>query len=136
VIPNNKQTVFVFGSNEAGMHGAGAAKTAREKYGAKMGISYGHVGRSFAIPTKDEYLRVLDPYIIKHYVHGFLAYAYGKHRLKFYITAVGTGLSGIPHETMARMFEGASENCFFDEVWKPYLGNTYNYWGTYAQAQE
>ena len=45
--------IFVFGSNPEGRHGAGAAKVAREQFGAKYGIGEGLQGNSYAIPTKD-----------------------------------------------------------------------------------
>lgn len=45
--------IFVFGSNLAGGHGAGAAKAAREHYGARYGVGSGRTGRAYAIPTKD-----------------------------------------------------------------------------------
>lgn len=59
ITPENIQTlkeneVFVFGSNLAGIHGAGAAKLAYEKFGAIKGQGFGLQGQSFAIPTKDE----------------------------------------------------------------------------------
>lgn len=130
-ISKAKNAVFVFGSNEAGLHGAGAAKTAREEWGAIMGCSYGHYGKSFAIPTKDGYLEVLDLDTIQNYVIGFLAYAKGRPKLNFYVTAIGTGLAGISHREMAAMFEGASKNVYFDEVWQPILGDSVQYWGTF-----
>ena len=43
--------VFVFGSNEAGRHGKGAAKTARQ-WGASLGQAEGRQGATYAIPTK------------------------------------------------------------------------------------
>lgn len=43
--------IFVFGSNEEGYHGAGAAKQAL-KFGAIMGKGFGFGGNTFAIPTK------------------------------------------------------------------------------------
>ena len=46
-------TVFVFGSNPEGRHGAGAAKVARLQFGAIYGQGEGLQGRSYAIPTKD-----------------------------------------------------------------------------------
>ena len=46
-------TVFVFGSNPQGKHGAGAAKVATTKFGAKYGQGRGLQGNAFAIPTKD-----------------------------------------------------------------------------------
>ena len=129
-IPNNKTTVMVFGSNEGGMHGAGAAKTAREKYGASLGFSYGHTGRSFAIPTKDEYLKTLPLGIINAYVQGFLAYAVGKRKLTFYVTAIGCGLAGYHHKDIAPMFKDHPTNVLFDEAWKPYLPEGTKFWGT------
>ncbi len=36
--------IFVFGSNLAGMHGGGAARTAMERFGAKWGVGTGIQG--------------------------------------------------------------------------------------------
>ncbi len=44
--------VFVFGSNPAGIHGAGAAKSAL-LFGAKMGVGRGLQGKSYALVTKN-----------------------------------------------------------------------------------
>lgn len=46
-------TIFVFGSNPKGVHGAGAAKVAREQFGAVYGVGEGLTGNSYALPTKD-----------------------------------------------------------------------------------
>ena len=43
--------IFVFGSNEFGRHGKGAAKAAR-KWGARNGVGEGLRGQTYAIPTK------------------------------------------------------------------------------------
>lgn len=51
-------TIFVFGSNPEGRHGAGAAKIAREKFGAIYGVGEGLQGNAYALPTKD--LRVKE----------------------------------------------------------------------------
>lgn len=126
--------VFVFGSNEAGIHGAGAAKTAYEKHGARWGFSYGHMGDSFAIPTKDQILDTLPIERIEDYVRGFLAYATGHRKLTFVVTRVGCGLAGIPDPVMALMFKDAPKNCLFDEAWKPIFERhniTHSYWGTF-----
>lgn len=45
--------VFVFGSNPEGRHGMGAAKIAREKFGAEYGIGRGLQGQSYALITKN-----------------------------------------------------------------------------------
>lgn len=52
-IEPSENTVFVFGSNPEGRHGAGAAKIAKEKFGAIYGQGEGLQGNSYAIPTKD-----------------------------------------------------------------------------------
>ena len=46
-------TIFVFGSNPEGIHGAGAAKVAREQFGAIYGQGEGLQGNAYALPTKD-----------------------------------------------------------------------------------
>lgn len=51
-------TVFVFGSNPEGRHGAGAARVAKEQFGAVYGQGEGLQGMSYALPTKD--LRVAE----------------------------------------------------------------------------
>lgn len=121
------KSTFVFGSNEAGIHGAGAAAFAYAKRGARYGFSYGHSGDSFAIPTKNEDIRTLPLDIINAYVCGFLAYATGKRKLKFMVTRIGCGLAGYKDEDIAPMFVGAPLNCIFDEKWRVYLGDSYDY---------
>lgn len=121
------KSVFVFGSNEAGIHGAGAAAFAYAKRGARYGFGYGHSGDSFAIPTKNEDIRTLPLDIINAYVCGFLAYATGKRKLKFMVTRIGCGLAGYTDADIAPMFVGAPLNCIFDEKWREYLGGSYDY---------
>ena len=57
-IEPSDDTIFVFGSNPEGRHGAGAAKIAREQFGAKYGVGEGLTGNAYALPTKD--LRVKE----------------------------------------------------------------------------
>ena len=45
--------IFVFGSNPEGRHGAGAAKYAKDNFGAIYGQGEGLQGQSYALPTKD-----------------------------------------------------------------------------------
>lgn len=123
--------IFVFGSNESGIHGAGAAKFAVDKHKAQWGKGYGHYGNSFAIPTRDEYIETLPIDRIAPYVMGFLAYARGKRKVKFKITRIGCGLAGFTDAEIAPLFMNAPNNCYFDELWEPYLGTDYNYWGTH-----
>lgn len=135
--------VFVFGSNEGGHHGAGAARYARHERGAINGIGYGHTWGSplsahnqqrhaFAIPTKDRFIKhPLNLHKIEDYVTGFLAYAKGRDDLEFQVTCIGCGLAGLKHEQIAPLFEIHPENCWFDEAWKPWLPEGTKFWGTF-----
>ena len=59
IVPDGN-TIFVFGSNPEGRHGAGAAKIARLQFGAQYGVGEGLTGNAYALPTKD--LRVTENY--------------------------------------------------------------------------
>lgn len=53
MITPDENTIFVFGSNPEGRHGAGAAKVARMQFGAIYGQGEGLQGNSYALPTKN-----------------------------------------------------------------------------------
>lgn len=80
--------VFVFGSNLAGRHGAGAAKMA-VLLGAKYGIGKGLCGMTYALPTKDRRVETLDLAAIRAYVEEFCAVAESMPDVEFFLTAVG-----------------------------------------------
>lgn len=50
-ITPEENTIFVFGSNPEGVHGAGSAKVARQQFGAIYGQGEGLQGQSYALPT-------------------------------------------------------------------------------------
>ena len=99
--------VFVFGSNEAGKHGKGAALTAKEKFGAVQGEGFGHRGMSFAIPTKDSNIKTLPLSEIEKYVDKFILKATGS-RFTYLVTEIGCGLAGYSPKDIAPFFEGAA----------------------------
>lgn len=97
--------IFVFGSNLAGIHGAGAAKLAKEKFGARNGISNGLQGQSYAIPTKDEHLTTLTRKRIEIFVGYFLWFASVRRPdLTFLVTEIGCGLAGYEPKDIAPLF--------------------------------
>lgn len=102
--------IFVFGSNLAGIHGAGSARHAFEYCGAKMGIGIGFQGNSYAIPTKDKNLKVLPLIEINKYVDEFLVFAKEHQEMQFNVVAIGCGLAGYKTEDIAWMFRDRSEN--------------------------
>ena len=100
--------VFVFGSNEAGIHGAGAAKLAL-KWGAKMGRD-GLCGQTYGISTKDRNIKTLPLSRITDYVHEFLWEAETRPHLTFLVTEIGCGLAGYEPKDIAPLFRGAAAN--------------------------
>lgn len=124
--------IFVFGSNLAGRHGAGAAKVAYKKHGARWGMGVGHYGCSYAIPTKDQSIKTMPLKDIKTFVEAFILYAAAHPEWDFKVTRIGCGLAGYKDEEIAPMFVNATGNVMLDEAWKPILGNDYIYWGTFS----
>lgn len=102
--------IFVFGSNLAGRHGAGAALWARNHRGAVYGCGIGPQGQSYAIPTKDREMKTLPLDMIELYVSQFLLFAKDNPRLKFELTAIGCGLAGYKPAQIAPMFRDAPSN--------------------------
>ena len=116
--------IFVFGSNTQGRHGAGAAKTARDKFGAKYGQAEGIQGQSYAIITKD--LTIDDKknpsrtkeQIIEQ-IHGLYEYA-KQHSDKEFLVAYskdGKNLNYYSSKEMAKMFASKDipSNIIFEE---------------------
>lgn len=125
--PEPESMIFTFGSNEAGIHGAGAAKYARQNHGAVLGIGNGLTGSSYAIPTKDKHIRTLPLTSIREYVDEFIQFAKDSPHLRFQVTQIGCGLAGYLSWQIAPMFEMAPDNCLFDRAWNQYLYGK-NYW--------
>ena len=109
--------IFVFGSNLAGVHGAGSAREALDKHGALYGVGSGLTGNSYAIPTKDANIKTMRLDEIKPYIREFLGFAKVNPEMQFSIVAIGCGLAGYTPKQIAPMFEGASENCVFIGDW-------------------
>jgi hypothetical protein len=124
--------VFVFGSNLGGRHGKGAALTARIQHGAQYGVGEGLTGNSYALPTCDWGFRPLSLDRIKTHVGNFLGFATVNRQLGFQVTRVGCGLAYYSDDQIAPLFRLAPQfNVFFDEKWRPFLGDGYDYWGTF-----
>lgn len=109
--------IFVFGSNLAGRHGAGAALTATQNYGAIYGQGIGLAGNSYAIPTKDTKLKTLPLEIIQKHVHDFITFATEHSELEFFVTRIGCGLAGYQDEQIAPMFTECPQNIELPLEW-------------------
>lgn len=110
--------IFVFGSNLAGRHGAGAALFALKNHGAIYGQGIGRQGDSYGIPTKDENIRTLPVSRIKTYVDDFIIYAKLNPNLEFNVTRIGCGLAGYKDDDISPLFKKAPSNCHLPEGWR------------------
>ena len=116
-LPNS---VFVFGSNLAGVHGAGAAKEAATRYGAVRGHGEGMAGRSYAIPTKGSWRDPVGLPLgqIEVFVQTFIRYAYGHPVHLFAVTRIGCGYAGYTDRQIAPLFSDAPPNCLLPPEWE------------------
>lgn len=117
-LPKNNE-IFVFGSNLAGRHGAGAAKIALN-YGAKYGMGIGLQGNSYAIPTKDHNLRVLSIQEIQKHINQFLEVVKDNPNKQFFLTRIGCGLAGYQDHQIAHLFQ-TYPNISFPIQWVQYV---------------
>lgn len=115
--------IFVFGSNLAGRHGAGAALYAKIHHGAVYGQGRGRQGESYAIPTKDANINTLPLVEIKREVDLFLEYARNHPEERFFVTRIGCGLAGYENEQIAPMFRDSPPNCILDNSWNIILNS-------------
>jgi hypothetical protein len=110
--------VFVFGSNTAGRHGAGAALQARMQWGAELGVGEGLTGQCYAFPTLDHDLnqRSLDE--ITESVNKLYTVCEHNPDLTFLLTKVGCGLAGYPESVMQSLFQNHPNNLILPLDWQ------------------
>lgn len=94
--------VFVFGSNLAGKHCSGAARTAVNRFGAIWGQGEGLQGRSYALPTMQGGVDTIKPYVDR-----FIEFAKKNEKLTFYVTKIGCGIAGFRISEIAPLFKDA-----------------------------
>lgn len=96
--------IFVFGSNLAGHHMGGAARTAMERFGAEWGQGEGIQGQSYAIPTMFGSVEEIKPYVDR-----FLDLAYEWDENTFLVTRVGCGIAGFTPDQIAPLFDRVAD---------------------------
>jgi hypothetical protein len=110
--------IFVFGSNLNGAHGRGAAKMARDLFGAKIGIGEGLTGKTYAFPTLDKEMKQASHESLIKSKEKLYNFAEENPELKFFVTKVGCGLAGFTEEYMKSIFIGAKpENIILPIGW-------------------
>jgi hypothetical protein len=110
-----KLSVFVFGSNQSGIHGLGAAKYAHKYLKYPWGMSEGQVGYAYGIPTKDLEIKTLPLDSIERNIDRFKTHASKVPDLDFFVTRIGCGLAGYRDDQIATLFKGCTSNCNFAE---------------------
>ena len=112
--------IFVFGSNLAGRHGAGAARYAHEHYGAEYGVGVGRTGCSYALPTKDLVLKTLTLGAIEWHIKDFIEYAEAHPDDEFMLTPIGCGLAGYRRDQIKPLIEkyNRPSNVIYTKEWE------------------
>jgi hypothetical protein len=120
-----EESVFVFGSNRQGIHGAGAALFAAKHRGAQAGQgegmhpAKGFAGQSYALPTKHG---PHDPApnfaLLQESVARFLEFAQARPWLSFMVTRVGCGLAGFTDAQVSPLFAQVPANCHLPGIWR------------------
>jgi len=98
--------VFVFGSNAEGRHGLGAAKLAKDKFGAIYGQAEGIQGQSYAVITKKDFRQPKSSTLqeIGKGLQDMLLYAKANPNKKFLVTKLGSSLAGYSIEEIKSLF--------------------------------
>ncbi len=118
---HGKQSIFVFGSNTRGIHGAGAAKDAVAYLGAKWWVGQGRTGNAYAIPTKDykdRKLTILSLEEIEKNVQEFIRYANEHPDLVFNVTQIGCGYAGYEAWQISPLFRNSPANVKLPKDWE------------------
>lgn len=101
IISLKETEVFVFGSNEQGNHVAGAAKMAKDNFGAIIGKGFGVQGQSYAINS----MSGID--VLKEQINYFIVFASYHIDLIFLVTEIGCGIAGYTPNEVAPLFKQA-----------------------------
>lgn len=114
-----RRTIFVFGSNLAGRHGAGAAQFAVRTHGAIYGQGIGLQGNAYGLPTKGHYIETLLLEEIESHIKTFLEFAKTRIDLDFHLTPVGCGLAGYTRSDILPILEkyGVPRNVYLTSTW-------------------
>lgn len=102
--------VFVFGSNLAGNHAGGAARQAKEQFGAEDGIGEGLTGQCYAFPTLDKDFNKREAIELVASRDRFYTTVKSMPQHTFLLTPVGTGIAGYDRDFIERLFAETPEN--------------------------
>lgn len=99
-------SIFVYGSNQYAIHGAGSAKAAVDKFGAiYKDVPMGLCGQSYGIITKSFNNKPCTLEFIKQQIDVLYSFATYRPELTFYVTKIGTALAGFTIDEIASLFK-------------------------------
>ena len=107
-----RRRIFVFGSNEMGYHGGGAAAYAREECGAVMGVGEGLTGEAYALPTCSSPGKAMPISAVKLACQRFQDFAHAHPEMDFLLTAVGCGIAGFKTHQLGVWFPNLPDNVY------------------------
>lgn len=113
--------IFIFGSNLAGNHAGGAAKQAKEDFGAEDGVGEGLTGTCYAFPTLDKNMQKRTHEDLLLSVKKLYNTARKNLDMEFILTKVGCGIAGYDEQYMKDLFNGFAnipDNIVFPKDWK------------------
>ena len=110
--------IFVFGSNQRGAHAGGAARLAKEKFGAQEGVGEGLTGRSYAFPTLTANFEKVSRASLEASRDRFFAAARQNPEKTFLLTKVGCGIAGFTKDEIRPLFVDAPANVVLPEDWR------------------
>ncbi len=102
--------ISVFGSNRAGLHAGGAARLAKEKFGAREGVSEGLTGHSYAFRTLTENFQKVSPAALQSSRARLFETARAHPETIFLLTKVGCGIAGFSEDHIRPLFADAPAN--------------------------
>lgn len=100
----NKNEVFVYGSNQFNIAGAGSAKAALNFGAIYKDVPMGLCGQSYGIITKSFNNIPVTLDFISMQVKVLYAFSLLRPELTFYVTKVGTNLAGFSMDEIAEIF--------------------------------
>lgn len=97
--------IFVFGSNLNGNHAGGAAKLAKDNFGALEGAVEGITGQSYAFPTLGKTMEKRIYQDLSVSAELLKETARENPEKVFFLTKVGCGIAGYEESYMKKFFE-------------------------------
>lgn len=100
----NKNEIFVYGSNQFAIHGAGSAKAALNFGAIYKDVPMGLCGQSYGIITKSFNDVPVNLEFIHLQIKALYCFAMLRPELTFFVTKIGCGLANFTIEEIAAIF--------------------------------